>query len=722
MAFRRPNPSSPAGRALALAESRLGVAVVDRTRYSLLEEVAVDYHTQERMLDLMGWNILDNYSGREQEVKYESRKTMARKSRIAWINDPMVGGAVSLMNDFALGRGVPKPRCNDPKVQEWVDEAWDDPDNQRVLTGFLAQIAVNTDISLQSNMLFLLFDDGDDGRVKLSTLNYDTVEEIVTDPENRHRALWYVAKERKVEWDFKEHKWKSDITGLNEKAIRRYYEHWHNVEDAEDEDRDDPLVKPDEGDMGKGKVYHVAINKTTEMQFGVPEWQRVLKWATAYNDFMKSRVDMVKAAAAFAMKRKVTGTPNQVRKLAAQTITGRGPLAAFPVSIDDPPVGLGLPPYHAGATITENESVTHESLKLDSGAANAQLDAANLRSQFSAATRWPQHYLGAGDGPGLATATAMELPVLKMVETRQEVLEGIYRWFIDRVIERAVETGKIPKNADPQPDEQEPLSLQQALVEHANQGDVRIVSINRVPALSGRKRVLLHTRKRGMEDSYQVLMESHEDKSDDERETERDLGYTFGLPSPLRRMMADLISGIANIARTFDPNNTNLALSKHLLYVALGEGLEIENAMDMVEEIFPPGYEDPAIAAAQAQAGGGDQPNFFGPGGGTGADGQQHGDGNPYGAPMQATPAEKVPGAQEAAMPVIRRDGTIRWMRLREGRMVELPEDVVDEASMRAREVEDHFRDVLSVARDEVTALTVVGSNGNGSSDHRAKV
>jgi len=717
------------GRALQEVESRTGLTVVKSNEHELLEAISIEYGAQKRMLDLLGWTVLDHFSGREHEVKFESRKMMAKRALTAWLNDPMIGGAVALMNDFVLGRGIPKPRCNDDLVQEKVDEAWDDPDNRRTLTDYEEQVALLTDLSLFSNLLFLIFDEGDDGKVKTSLLDYMTVQDAVTDPENRHRVLWYVTKDVQSTWDFNEDKWKPIDASEATKAKVTYYEHWHNVKDAEsEEDRKGKLDKPKDDKVGKGRVYHVRINRTKEMIFGVPEWQRTLRWATAYNDFMKSRVDMMKAAAAFIMERRVQGTPNQVAKLAAKAISRSGPLSGqFPLDPDfdeSQLPGYAYGPGRAAGIITANENVKHEALKLDSGAANAQMDASNLRSQFSAATRWPQHYLGAGDQTSLATATSMELPVLKMVETRQEIVEAIYRWFIDRVIERAVDAGQIPEEADePEQGEEQPLTLEQQLqeagAEYEEEGR-QFVHFGQIASQPGdsRNRYLLVSRDpESMTDYYRVFFETHEQKGQDEKATKRDLGYEFGLPSPLRRMMADLVSNIANIARTFDPNNTNIALSRAMLYIALGEGLEQENAHDLVDKIFPPGYVDPAIAAAQAaQAQMQPQgPNPFSPES-SGQPFPPGPDGNAYGAPMNATPPEKVP-MQQSLYYTVGRDGEpIAWplvapIPLEHASIAELPENVQTETERSKRKLDEDWVEVLDVAQHELAVLTT--TNGD---------
>jgi hypothetical protein len=136
--------------------------------------------------------------------------------------------------------------------------------------------------------------------------------------------------------------------------------------------------------------------------------------------------------------------------------------------------------------------------------------------------------------------------------------------------------------------------------------------------------------------------------------------------------MADLITGVANIAKTFDPNNTNLELSKLLLGIALGEGMEVEDPAAAVERIFPDGYVDPAVQAATAAAGAPPDGLLPFPGPGVGPDGQNHPNpDNPYGAPMQAQPPEAVMQAADllsdrVALRLHARDGSPVPLRLQE--------------------------------------------------------
>lgn len=581
-------------------------AVERRTGYTLQQTEKVDYLEEsdwqrrmiQRDLDTLAYTAL-NYvgNGPAHELRPVERRRLVQRARIVWMKDPQAGAAVDLMNDFVFGRGLQRPKANDEEVQRVIDDFWDDPDNALVLTSFQAQLAMGTDLELQSNLFLLVFEDGQDGKVKLGILDHDTVETVVRDDQNRLRIMYYVARHFVVKWDFvndrpqilTEQPTQANGRGAGQAPTRpenqpymlpgqaplKYYEHWRNVQDAlqdaENGVRDFPEVAPPEK-LGDGKVFHVALNRGSEMAFGHPRMDRLIRWFNAYNQFMDARVDIMAASAAFVMKRKVKGTPQQLERMANQALSRRSVLGMA----GEPEFGGQWGPK-AGATLTENDSVDHEPLNLNSNAPNAQQDAQMIRSQISAGTRWPASYYGDASQSNLATATSLELPVLKTVEARQEMIEGIVRFGVDRAIERAVDTGRISQQLTPQ-NKKKPASKKAAQAPQ--------------PSLFE-------------PDDVNVLQNAYEDQGSDESSTERDLGYEFKMPSPLKRMLGDLVLAVMNIAKTFDPNNTNLELSRTLMTVALAE-LDLEDPAGAVERIFPQGYVDPAVAASEGMPGGSD--------------------------------------------------------------------------------------------------------------------
>lgn len=570
-----------AGIVRRLAEAaarRSGAKVVDDEHLDLLEAESAESRILRKELDLLAWQSLDYMGGNEQDLQAVKRRKLVQQSRIAWQQDAQLGAAVDLMNNFTLGRGVPRPQANDPAVQQVIDEAWKDEDNQLALTSYAAQMALGTDLAIQSNLFILLFT-GNDGKVKLGILDHDSVENVVRDPENRRKILYYVARRKHIKWDWDNDKpaFDEDMTKVKENQVV-YYQHWKNESSS-------GAGKPAASKLGKGRVYHVAVNRTGEMAFGHPRMHRVLRWANAFNSLMESRVDAAKAAAAFMMKRKVKGTPNQVRKMATQVLSKSGELGRATGGVDD--TGYLAGP-RGGSILTENESVEHESFKLDSGSAGANVDGQMIRSQISAATGFPQHYLGDIGSANLATATSMELPVLKGVESHQETYEQLFRWFIDRVIEEAVNAGKLSEELD---DAEWQAKLDD--MEKESKGDAQ-------PVPTGMGEVGAEPQ---ITEAMVDLGAPEPVEAGENPDRRRDLAYNFSLPNPLRRMMGELVNSVSTIARTFDPNGTNLELSRVLLAVALGEGLETESPGQIVDKVFPPGYVDPAMAALNAQQG-----------------------------------------------------------------------------------------------------------------------
>ena len=426
-------------------ETRTGKTVVDQERLKLLEASDVERRAMQKELDLLGWYVLDYQSGQHQEVKPQERRRMAAQARMVWVQDPVAGANVDLSCQFIFGRGVPKPKASDEKVQEIIDEAWDDPDNKAALTTFSAQTALCTDLVLQSN-LFLLFFEGDDGKVKMGILEHDSVEDAVRDSNNRLRVLYYVARQRTYGWDYSMDR--PDIkAAMNQQSPTKPRVMYYQSLAATDSetgalDSEDAACPTDK--LAEGLVYHIAINRGTEMVFGVPAMRRIVKWMAALNDFMAARVDMTQAAAAFIMRRTVKGSPQQVANIAAKAISRQSSLASQSI---DQPGGVVQSGPRPGSILNENESVKTEPFALSTQAPQAAQDAQMIRSQISSAT-WPQHYLGDQSNANLATAQALELPVIKKVEAFQELFEGLFRTFIDRVIQKAVDAGTLPTEPD----------------------------------------------------------------------------------------------------------------------------------------------------------------------------------------------------------------------------------------------------------------------------------
>ena len=387
-----------------------------------LRENADSYRLLRRELEDVGYYLLNTKLG-DSDLKPEQREKFYRRALKYYLEDPLVLRAVDMQPTYVFGRGLPRPESTNPMVQEAIDKFWDDEDNKLALTTFKAQYARAVELQLQANLYFVIFETPEG--IKVGTLPHEEITDIVTDPENRLRPIWYKREFQEQTYDFKAgaYKPKGEPTVI-------WYQDWKH---------DPPRgFRPGngEGKVAKGKIFHVKTGSTGEMKFGVPQIQRILDWAKAHNEWMRARVAIAKAAATFAWERKLkTGSdPSKVMTLAKnwasakhQSTTG----ATGEWGDDDP---MSAPKY--GSMLTTNEGVDYVFKGGNAtGSGDASQDQKMFRSQISAGTGLPQHFLGDEGSANLATATAMNEPVIRMMEFVQEMWEDIYRQILDRHLE-----------------------------------------------------------------------------------------------------------------------------------------------------------------------------------------------------------------------------------------------------------------------------------------------
>lgn len=559
------------GRALDYAEDRFGFRAVSAEGLDRLQESWQDLRDFAEEVSELGYHSLDYLGGRPQEMQPERRLRLSQRSRKALREDPLAQAQANLLANFSFGRGVGKPQCVSDKVQEIVDEAWDDPVNVEKLTGFEAQRHRSAELLTQANLYPTAF--VRNGRVRIGFLDNDIMTEIVTDPEDDELPLWYMGRKRRVEWDFKEDRY-AITDEMKEGFIPKvvYWPHWRHVEriarEAE-ENGERPPTGPPREKIAEGLVYHVRINRIGRTQFGTPPWAAALRFFSAMNSLTEAHVAMAQAKATWIAKRVRKGGPSSVVAGANQALSTAGELAAsslFGGAIgevegthtlpSDRPLGSLAPP-RAGSLWVENEADRLESLNLSSGAGEAATTAQIVRAPIAAMAQFGQHYLGDASDANLATATSLELPTQFNIQAWQETFEQMHRWFVDLVIQEAVRAGRLG-----------------GLAERLTEGEAE-----------ARERPLTRSERRTLS---QLVLREESDKAEMERRTGEDLSYTFEMPYPGRRNLPDVVSTVTGVSSSFDPAGMNVPLRRALLLFLARDGLGVDDPRSWVDEILPP--------------------------------------------------------------------------------------------------------------------------------------
>jgi hypothetical protein len=162
-------------------------------------------------------------------------------------------------------------------------------------------------------------------------------------------------------------------------------------------------------------MIHVVGNEFTESSGqvrGISPLGVSLPWIKALKGFMEDRATLTMALAMFAFRQKIRGNRQAVARARAQW-EGYDQQRRYP--------GADGRERRQGAnTVIENEAAKLEQLKTDSGAYNAYQDMRMFRQQVGIGQGLFEHYMGDTGDANLATATAMELPMLKMYEAAQQ--------------------------------------------------------------------------------------------------------------------------------------------------------------------------------------------------------------------------------------------------------------------------------------------------------------
>lgn len=374
-----------------------------------------------RQIEDLAWiNVSTDQTGRE--VPYEERKQLLARIRLYRRRSPLAKQAANLLQHYTLGKGISLSANNRVKIAPIIDEFWEDPANAQVFTSHQSQKERLDDVFTDGDLFIVLFPDSEQGTLHLGVLDAMFVEDIIPDRDNAKIPRWYKARKPKQSYDFTTNAWLTTSSDDIE-----YYRDWRN-----DEDRD----APPEAMIAKGLVYHVRINHRG--RFGESELATAIDWLKAHKDFMEDRASLNRAASQIAWKKKRKGGPSEiaqeVSKLQSTLVTNRSRYETNPSNA-------------SAATIVENEGTNLEWVKTDTGDASA--DERILRMMAGSAMGGvPNHYFGDEAQANLATATAMELPLLKTYEDWQTLWGDVVKDILGFLLDTAHKAGRIGDRDD----------------------------------------------------------------------------------------------------------------------------------------------------------------------------------------------------------------------------------------------------------------------------------
>jgi hypothetical protein len=369
-----------------------------------------------------GWATLAG-ANEEHEIDPALREEAIKASYYYWQLDPLMGNAVRLIKDYTFGRGITWD-AQDPETEKALNRFWDDRDNG-ILNKAEGQWQLSERLQLAGEVFEIFFVNRLTGAVKMRVVEPEEITQIITDPDDKSKVLYYERKwaRRTFSWDSKQ--W------AGSELVTDYIPSWDN---------------PDASHATVGDQYtyvcmhHVKINSHGTR--GVSLYLRVIAWVKAYKGFMEDRATITLAAATFAFKQKIVGSAAAVARMASKWL-GVNPTQRYGGT-------GGKERTDAAQTLIENNNVSLEQMQFDTRASESYMDGRILRQQVAAGTGiTEQNLTGDPSVSNLASATQMEGPMQKMFESWQQLwrdeIVDIFRFVVDQ----AEKAGFIQPPEDP---------------------------------------------------------------------------------------------------------------------------------------------------------------------------------------------------------------------------------------------------------------------------------
>ena len=348
----------------------------------------------ELALDDRGWMV----GGKRMagELDPLSRQVQVNRARYYWLRDPLAKQAVRLWTDYAFGSTALTWTCEeDPSVEPALNKFMQDRRNKHI-TDRNGMRRMSQRLLIDGEIFFAIFEDG-----TISAFDCLQITDIICDPDDQDKVLAY----KRVTMP--------EIG--SPKTL--YYKPW-NVPDSEKSVIQDPVTKKPITLESAVVVYHLPFDNLDKR--GNSLLGCCSDWSREHRRFMTARVGLTQALSRFAYKGTVKGGQNIINSIQAKmqsTFAQTGLSGGTEKNPPNAPGGMWL----------QNEGINLEAMPRTTGANEAAADANQLKLMVCAGTGIFLHYFGDPSTGNLATATAMELPMLKMFGAYQQFWKDAWR-------------------------------------------------------------------------------------------------------------------------------------------------------------------------------------------------------------------------------------------------------------------------------------------------------
>lgn len=383
------------------------MAFTEHSNNELLQERIAEL---ELALDDVGYERIGDSNFDKQFTKASIDK-IAAMARVYWLKNPLIKRAVATQANYVFGQGVDVVAA-DEDVQTVVDAFMEDSKNRTELTGEQAMLTKETELQVTSNLFFTFFTDPLNGATRVRTIPLSEITRIIYNPDDS-KEPWYYYRQWQQPKEPGSQKYEMhqamypDINYMPKGGLPK---HFNGIEV-----------------MALNPVYHVKTNCLSDMEYGVSEIYAAIDWAKAYKDFLEDWYTIVKSLSKFAWKATSKSGATGMAQ-AKQVLEGA-------INGGSNPMNSDLPGQAAQVWMSSDNFDLAPMPK--SGATVAVDDGRRALLMVCAATGIYEHYFGDPSTGNLATAKAMEQPMLLMFQERQELWTDVFNTILGYVINQS---------------------------------------------------------------------------------------------------------------------------------------------------------------------------------------------------------------------------------------------------------------------------------------------
>lgn len=371
--------------------------------YSGLELAQESLGKLQLAMEDNGWAKIGQWG--DQEFSREGLRTASKLSRVMAVANPLIKRGLNVRNAYIFGGGY-QIKGREAKVNEVVQRLMEDEGNQRAVFGEQATEENERALGTDGNVFIAAFANPTTGYVRVRTVGFDEVEDIVTNPQDKDDPWFYLR-------NYTSSTLNRDGT-TTDVLVREYHPAMGFY----------PAAKP-KAIGGIPVVWdvpmlHVKVNALDGWKFGVGDAYAALPWARTYRDFLADWATLVKALSQFAFKLS-GGDPSksdQLRQAIARATQGDTP---------------------AGSTAVMDAN-THMEAIPKTGATIDSESGKPLAAMVAAAMGIPVTVLlgDPGQTGARAVAETLDKPTVFEMNQRRRVWEQAFRKIIDFAIRNSV--------------------------------------------------------------------------------------------------------------------------------------------------------------------------------------------------------------------------------------------------------------------------------------------